>query len=181
MLNDNQISAQKQQERSRLQLQIDNRKRELDRLKLDLRNREVRQGEAKKKLDEANRLLFALNNQIKKQEGGIGYLHDESESHGDQISAHEVELKNLKTKKDNLLIEINKLKGDYDKLEQAYKSLEAGSKQVFGAKLNTDKSVKIKQVEIEKTRQEALIKKKINCRIGSWRKPNRRGDQPVRT
>jgi hypothetical protein len=47
--------AQREQEKRKIQLQIDNKKRELDRLEMDLQARNLKQTEAKRRVDDVKK------------------------------------------------------------------------------------------------------------------------------
>jgi chromosome segregation ATPase len=83
---------QQEIERKKIQVEINNLERGLDQFLIQLRVKENMYIDTKRKADDAKKAVFLLDNQIKKQEGGMGYLDDEATSQDRREGAFEVEL-----------------------------------------------------------------------------------------
>lgn len=154
-------AAQKQQEKSRLQLEIQNKKRELDRGKIDLQAKENKLAEIARKLADAKRAEFSLKGKIKQTEGGTGYLDDEARAHDAQASSHEAELIKVKTKRDTVLAQIAKLKIESEKLDQEYRDLETAVKQVTSKKTQVSRNIQGEKKKIKADEQELMFKSRV--------------------
>jgi len=91
-------AEQKEQEKRKLQLQIDNLERELDRLKIFLNTKNRLLSDAKRKVEDVKKAIFLLESGIKKQEGGMGYLNDDALAEENKKAATEAELNKVRIK-----------------------------------------------------------------------------------
>lgn len=83
---------QREVERRKIQLQIDNLQRELIRLTADLQLKQNHFTESKRKTDSARREFFLLEGKIKKEEGEISYLGHDSATQDRRVNNTEAEL-----------------------------------------------------------------------------------------
>ncbi len=107
--------AQRQREKSDLQLKINNLERELSRQVIDLRTKENLFSDSKRKLEDLNRGVFLIEGNIKKQEGGIGYLNNQLSSQEYKTAASESELEKIKTSLSSAQREKNTLEAEYNR------------------------------------------------------------------
>jgi chromosome segregation ATPase len=173
--------AQNQREKSRLQLEIENDKRDLARLTRDLTAKQAKLIDLKSKAERAEKELFSSQGKIKQKAGGIGYLRDEMAVHENKEMSHQADLAGLEQQISRLEDELAKLTtqadalrkeqmqieadiarktGEMKNLEQAHRSLEQDSKQVANSKSQVAKSVSAEEREIKKTEQEIFLQKR---------------------
>ncbi len=126
------ILTRKDQEKRKLQVQIDNRKRELTPLESKLRLAEQHLGLSTKDRDSLEREIFRLDQQVKQLEGGKKYLNDTASVHEEKkqealiktgtvsqkISKTDNDLKELEKEKQEATLEINDLTNKIKDLEQ---------------------------------------------------------------
>lgn len=167
--------AQKQQQKTHLQIQIDNRRKEIDRLDLDLKLKQNKLREVKTKIDDHKRGLFVLETKVKQEEGSLGYLGDQTKTKKAQETLIESQLISLQTKKDALNADILKIKKEIlereailatkvnegNKIDQEIKSLEIQDKQADSTVDQSDRLAGLKKKEIEKEKQEIMFKKRV--------------------
>lgn len=165
-------AVQKDQNRRKLQLQIDNYKREMDRLTMGLRAKQLKQADLKRDLEIKRRALFVLETQIKQKEGGLGYLNSGQVSPS-QENEIKTKLSALEAKRISLGAEIAKIKkeisereillsnktGEMNKVEQEIKNSNTQSEQISSVASKVNREVSLKKKDIEKSTQERLFKK----------------------
>jgi chromosome segregation protein len=117
--------AQKQREKNDLQIKINNLERDLSRQTIDLRTKENLFFDSKRKLDDLNRAIFLLEGNIKKQEGGVGYLNDQLSSQEYKTNISESELEKIKTNLSSAQREKNTLESEYNRDTAVVNELEA--------------------------------------------------------
>lgn len=90
--------AQREQQKRQIQVQIDNRKRELVQLQSALRLKEVRLSGSKRDQEVLKRDFSLLEQKIKQTEGGLSYLKDKVLGESGRTVASAAKLEDLRTK-----------------------------------------------------------------------------------
>ncbi len=138
--------AKRQQDRSKLQLQISNRERELDKLEAGLRVKEGFLVESKRKAEDAKKAVFLLDGQIKKQEGGSKYLNDTVVTEDKKETVSEAELA--------------KIRSQIDLVEREKKLLEAKYNNSRSSLIDLERIISSLKSELDKAIYEADSSKK---------------------
>lgn len=115
---------QQEAERRKIQVEINNLERALDQFLIQLRAKEGLYLETKRKAEEAKKAVFLLDNQIKKQEGGMNYLSAEVTLQERRDSTFEAELDKARQEvmvaereRSALEIELSKDRANLDDIE----------------------------------------------------------------
>jgi len=116
---------QKQQEKSKLQMQISNLERELVRLNTDLNVKNNFLSDLQKKKIDAEKNVSLLEGQIKKQEGTLGYLGQEAFGQDISVKASEADLQKTKDELAAAEREVKSFELEYQKDKDNYADLEA--------------------------------------------------------
>jgi predicted nucleic acid-binding Zn-ribbon protein len=179
-----QLELQRQQERNKLQLQIDNLKREIDRLVLEVSTREKILSETKLKLGQAERDVFLTAGEIKKEEGGIGYLDDSINAGENRLTNIEAELEKatsdteiserestvLKTKYNSVKMSLVDLETKIKNFEDEISRMRAEADILKREIAKQEAEIKVKNDEIEKKKQkirsiDAELKQDVNKKV----------------
>lgn len=113
---ENILSAQRRQARINLQMTIDSRKRDVEILDRDLRTKEQKLAELKRRGEETRRDIFIINDQIKRKDGGMVYLKDQALGHDNRVVVTKAE-----TEKHQARIDL--LRGKNSGLETKYNQI----------------------------------------------------------
>lgn len=151
--------VKRDQDRRKIQLEIDNLERELDRFDMEIASKDRLFSDAKRKAEALKNEIFLLEGKIKKQEGGISYLNSEASSHKGKVVMTETELERSKTELGLVNKRISNLEAEYSSNKANLRDLEVKINQ-----LNTesgDKGKEIKDLESKVNTLKAELDKAV--------------------